>query len=507
MMKRILTILLMVVMVFTISACQPTPETPIVVQKDLERMVESAEAGGQPYTIPEMQDESALRDALGAPETYANTVEKEHIKIELNAQVIVPDHSSMPIVRVEAADFSQETARQLFDALCGGAKMFDTTGRRTKAELEEEILSLTRLRESEDYADDSDGQREINDWIEAARREYETAPETREDAVVEGTLYMIPEMDPKGNRVSEYMGIRAQNEARDMGFSVDNNNGLTEPIIYEYGTGWSGVSAGSYATMMFSKKDPAIVNDGRWYCEPLVPITDESVVPAEALSRLTITPAQARALVEKVLAGTNMEIRDISLANDYYDWSEDPNLTKETATYGYFFNCTRTVNGVPVAITNATINSDDYYAPSWLYEYCQILITDAGIIDFIWRSPHEVKETVVENAALLPFEEIIAIAESMLAVSYPKAVPGGTPPKHTTVRIERMELALQRVSEQNNIKDGLYIPVWSCYGSTVLEYVDGDIYDSADQSYKMHAECLLTINAVDGSIIDLSKGY
>ena len=56
-----------------------------------------------------------------------------------------------------------------------------------------------------------------------------------------------------------------------------------------------------------------------------------------------------------------------------------------------------------------------------------------------------------------------------------------------TIEIERIELGLMRVLEPDSLDTGVVVPVWDFYGKS------GETY--------------ITINAVDGSIIDRRVGY
>ncbi len=500
--KRALGILLCIIMAFSClsTACQPTPEEPIVANKDVARMAEQAETTGGEEIL-------SLVQQLETPKTwrYTGSNAKGNLTIEIDADIVVPDAHPIPIVRVESADFMQETVQQFFDFLCGGHEMYDQTQRRTKGEIEQGIILNKKLRNSEDYADDPDGQAMIDGWTAALEREYATAPEDKEVVPVDGTLYVIPLIDPMENTVGDYIGINAANAGQDIHFIVENNNDLTEPIIYEYGSGWSGLLVYRGANLRFSDNSNPFDAGGMWYSEPSIPIVDETIVPFEAYGRLRITPAKARAELEKLLKGTNMDISAIYLVSDYCSWNENPASSKKTANYGYEFLCTRRVNGVPCAITAEATNVGDRYAPSWAYEMFNVLITDDGIIELYWNSPHTVTETVVQRTELLPFSQISSIIEKMLAVNYPKENPY-TSFVSTTVRINRIELALQRVSEPNNIDAGLLVPVWSCYGSIRQAHASGRHSDSAEIG-RTYPECLLTVNAVDGSVIDLNKGY
>ena len=71
------------------------------------------------------------------------------------------------------------------------------------------------------------------------------------------------------------------------------------------------------------------------------------------------------------------------------------------------------------------------------------------------------------------------------------------------IELTRARLSLQRVMERNNFTSGLLIPVWNFYGRAVSAYASGETYDNAPYD----GGPLLSINAIDGSIIDLARGY
>ncbi len=71
-----------------------------------------------------------------------------------------------------------------------------------------------------------------------------------------------------------------------------------------------------------------------------------------------------------------------------------------------------------------------------------------------------------------------------------------------SLKIDRIALELQRVTEHNAIDRGMIIPVWNFYGSVEYEY-----NFEWSNSRNGLPESLLTINAVDGSVIDAWQGY
>ncbi len=70
-----------------------------------------------------------------------------------------------------------------------------------------------------------------------------------------------------------------------------------------------------------------------------------------------------------------------------------------------------------------------------------------------------------------------------------------------SLKIDRVALELQRVTEHNAIDRGMVIPVWNFYGSVEYEY-----NFEWDHDRNGLPKSLLTINAVDGSVIDAWQG-
>lgn len=143
---------------------------------------------------------------------------------------------------------------------------------------------------------------------------------------------------------------------------------------------------------------------------------------------------------------------------------------------------------------------------------------------------------------MLPFDQILKSYGSMMKVKYEPIVKEVMHGKITFEMTAReAQLVLLRIREQGGMpEDGLLIPVWIFYGNTVAtdetgdqRYFSGNIdslksistgntvvegqsgYSPFDAFYDMPATpedntklgIFLAINAIDGSIIDLDKGY
>ena len=80
------------------------------------------------------------------------------------------------------------------------------------------------------------------------------------------------------------------------------------------------------------------------------------------------------------------------------------------------------------------------------------------------------------------------------------------------VDIDDIELCLLRVREQNGDDTaGLLVPAWVFYGHNIAAGPTGDMsYDflgGVSKSWPEAPIILLAINAIDGSVIDMAKGY
>jgi len=161
----------------------------------------------------------------------------------------------------------------------------------------------------------------------------------------------------------------------------------------------------------------------------------------------------------------------------------------------------RNIDGVLLTQSSGTKNNMSIDGPgggaftkkSWGPEIITVSINDSGIVKFIYSSPIEITETVVENAAIKSFEDVRETFEKMMVVS--KAGTDTT----TVYDIDRVRLSYSRISEADSYDTGLIVPVWDFYGYHQLAW-EGIIINEGNTT-------ALAINAIDGSIIDPDLGY
>ena len=485
-MKKSFAILL-IVMLLAVTGCQKTPETPIVVGKNQEEMIEKAE---QP--LPTEKQELPLTERYETKEHLKKTITEMDGKliIEVDAEVSVPDAEEMPIVKITPANFSQEEIYSMIESLCGETPMYKGRSVYAKKEIAESLVMLNRELET---AGDPD---EVLAMIAEYEAEYETAPETIEDERSDGTLRENREELGDGTFLGTYtsaFGVEFPNKPygyRGKQYSVFNNSNQTEAIEYEDLNGKKQKRFPDYqASFEFCEEQRYLAASGDyWEAERRV-ITGADDMTAEELQKIVITPEEAIKKAEMFFAENG-----ISAAVDHV-------LFVDAEAPFYEINCTRTVNGANLTFGGEGTGGDGY-APYWVYERMQFWVSQDGLIYFVWRSPYEINEAVVENASLMSFSDIEDIFYKMMTTIYG---PAAKTEDQTVINVSRVNLRLQRIKSQDSYTEGLLIPVWCFYGEKQVDESVENPGMVAD--WERGYVPLLTINAVDGSVINPEEGY
>ncbi len=501
MMKRLLTVVISLILVLSIAACEPTPQKAVVAQKNQETMLGQAEKETADAAESEKPTASAgsLSAQYGIPGTYAYETQGAdgRLTIHVDAQVVVPDVSAMSIYRVRKAAFSQQTVDAFFDALCGDAQMVINSGQRTKEQLEDQIINVKKR--MADVKDNPDELKIAKDALASLERLLETAPETVEEQRADGTLQQMSETIPKLDLAVEgggsepvkseppetvyYTGLDAYEpdengtDGRGRTFNVQNRESSSVIFYTDFRNSAGGINFGS---------------------SPSLPILKDADVDEDMTTTVGMKPSDAGKMVQELLDKTNsgMVVDSVYLQDDEQKGNYD-GIVRDAERYAYKIYCVRAVDGIPCSnvIGGSKPVTGDMTAPFWLYEELVFLVNSEGIVSMEWLEPIKVTETVNEDAQLKPFSQIKEIFETMMRIQYePQAEY-----VELNFEINRVTLSLHRIVEQNDNDTGLLVPAWNFYGKLTNKTSDGQ-FEELGGSF-------MTINAVDGSVIDTQKGY
>ncbi len=525
-MKKI--VIASMVAVLMLSSCQATPEEPIVVGKDLQTMLDKA---------ADKEENSPYISKLGIPEHLIHEFNDGKVHVNIDAQITLPQTDTISVSRVAHGDFSQEQADTLWKTLLGDTPMYLRLNNvLTKAQIEQYILEQERIKSIPDEQLDEGGliKKEYAD-IEIAYYEelYASAPE--EISVTPVTSEFVEEEYSELGANSRYLQISATSydgittgPAQEFYIRTSNQlEGDIVPVVREDGSEYAADTISDYVLFNYRIHEKNDSSSPTGTVNVKIGLGHEQVYPEHAV-KPEFTYEQAIETVQDFIADIgatdylSVETQDVRV--DYLvemqtdilgsiNTSEAPTAEQllsgglNDAIVGtrYYVNASRMVDGVPVHSTYADVYlGGDAMSAFWPYENLQFTIEDGKFIDIWWRSPHAVTDTLVDQAAMLPFDEVIEIFEKMTYVTYAPS------PVDYAIDIDRMELSLMRITEQNNLDYGILVPVWTFYGSADWvnvpdEYKDvGGISGENGYAFDNNVEGkVMIINAIDGSLIDV----
>ena len=74
-----------------------------------------------------------------------------------------------------------------------------------------------------------------------------------------------------------------------------------------------------------------------------------------------------------------------------------------------------------------------------------------------------------------------------------------------TINVDRIELGLMRITDPATRSSGIVIPVWDFFGNVTTAFKNGEkSYSELDDD---PLNSVLAINAIDGTLVDRSRGY
>lgn len=151
---------------------------------------------------------------------------------------------------------------------------------------------------------------------------------------------------------------------------------------------------------------------------------------------------------------------------------------------------------------------------SWYLENILLDVGKDGVLRFAWTAPSTQPMVQQAQSTLLPFEEIASIADTML----PEVIVG---PKETPltkldqyngfdtrmdVDITKVSLSLMRIRDKGFLQ-GTIVPVWDFWGTSDWYDAEPNAYGYQEKGMNYEYQPMLTLNAVDGTVVDRQLGY
>ena len=138
----------------------------------------------------------------------------------------------------------------------------------------------------------------------------------------------------------------------------------------------------------------------------------------------------------------------------------------------------------------------------WPNERMSISVNGDGVAGFSWSNPVEQTNVVLENAALLPFDEIMGVFRKLIVAVNRETAANESYARSICMDVNRIALEYQRIVDPGAADGtGLLVPAWCFYGDMrVDEIVSGE---GTLAEWELGQPMLFaSINAIDGTLID-----
>jgi hypothetical protein len=486
--KTVASIILFLTIAFFITACQPTPEEAVIVGKGdgVSDLIQSSE----PSSSVTAKTDDALYTKLEVPQHWRleETALDGRLNIVADADIELPNVLQLPVATASLSGFSQEDLDKIAEVLGVKGATWTEAGVQTKEEIEAYLIErkadLAKLK-SANAANDSDAIQKAEESIAYNEQRYIDAPYESELKNIEFKISGIS----NGGLVG--VGFQGVTQLNDQPFYFNasgySNNGV-DRIYSNYGSvqaGFGGVGLDKPYNVSLTKEQAA-----EQASEIAEQLTDE-------LSLCYMTPA----------ATNQQEI--------FRNW-------------GWACVFMREINGCPTAYESTEIgySLDAMNAPV-TYEKMIIIMDDMGMVSLTWEIPMTIESIDNPDVSLLPFDKISQRALEQISQRYAdmvdenidsNGIDWGDP--GCTANITKVELGLMRIAKANS-NDYYYIPVWKFFID--LEHT-AEYYERTNSepllvnedennfiniiNYEYSLRCdVITVSALDGSVIDGQLGY
>lgn len=487
-----------------LSGCQATPEKGVVASKN-DGAFEAALTGKTSPTAASESEQPPAEEPTAAqePVVHEASFTTEMGDVPFHVLVTEPDiPGPMPVLRVRPQELTDETVRKVGQAFFGDGPVYEFTGERNKAELEQDLLEAKQQYADWEYrieqdptvdADDRDAVREnFEQTIAHLEEACAAAPETVEQKPLDWQFH-------DQSYFPDYYG------------SEDNG------ALYIQGLG---DYEGSSFQLSAVKRLGDDYKTQRLSVYRYIPEDEAALLRAASGSVSTAAPAvdrdaalaQAEALLAAMDIGPFAPVPDIALEaqGSYRDFG-DTAAVLMTPVY----------DGIPLTYHLGGFNpagkTDDAYATNYGYEELLFCFDEDGLYSFGWDDMHEVVETVNGDVQLLPFDEVLAAAEDQMRMLDMSAISTPIEGGRQQVEVTDVTLGLSRIRIKDSATDYYLTPTYTFYGAITLCDESGQPYQfpltdeqgdpTGETMILREVRELAVVNAVDGTAIDVHKGY
>ena len=479
-MVAILLACVMAMVCFT-TACQPTPESEAVVGKGDGALMDKINE-----TNLSTPDSSANAIIKVWKETFNSKDGKVNFVVDANVEI--PDVNNYPVLGVKPGDFSSEQIKAAATALLDGADFYSGKDLLTKSIIQDRIVQFQKSI-NEYKSQNKDGMydysiSELEDAIKRYQEQYDSATDELPHnppvyEFIDGMVNIYSDMNGNGIRT---LDVSDSGLYSNLTYITNRNYVITNDTI----------EIGKNVNNNLSYSDAKAVAD-KYLNAMGVDYMDVSYV---RVGRQVIGDQSSNGEFSVVVNDGDTSTNDTGNDDTKYNESIDP---------CYVFYYTRTINGVLTTYVNrhngtsvTGVDGAETYREPWKQEYIEIFVDKDGIAQLNWNSPTDFVCFESENVSILSLEDAKSLAKEKLQIMYNDYFHG----QNVVVYINEVKLGMTRIAVKGNDNQYMFVPTWDFFG-----YYTQDTLSEKQQVSEKNAYTMLTINAVDSSVIDRGLEY
>lgn len=487
-MRKKLILFTAMFMLIQLCACQPAPNSDVVISKN---------DGSFEETI------NSEPSSFIAPGSYSNSFKSidGSVAFEINADVVSPATIEFPIVKIRPHSITAEEAKAISIVLFGDSMLFERENGRalTRDEIEEKLILWNQLKSEnnlrEIFGEDPSRWEIEQETLDRFVSKYSSpavinsAPTKHEQTPCQWFFYPWEHYwGETAGTPTEYSGNKAIEATTTINgipycFTV-NNRDKNDYQIH-----------GIHVFIGSDLPDPDFIEKKR------------------VLSRLySGTKPSDQQLIEVKNTAETM-IANMGMGDWYIDSCEYESIVFSNAKtmYGVIVHAVPTYGKIPVTyqpqLTN--LKSENTYSSNYYYSEMSFEFSPEGtLIDFHMESPVDIIEISNPGVNVLEFATLMELGETNLklwdvnSVS-PYAVLSKEAAKYSgQIYIDEIRIGLSRVKIKDNNTDYYIVPSITLYARISVFDEKGNLYyDSYEDTGDNHIG-ILTINAIDGSLIN-----
>jgi beta-lactamase regulating signal transducer with metallopeptidase domain len=401
---------LLLLAVSVLTACQPTPETPVVIgrQEDVLAAVE-----------PVHPDDF---EPIEAPGHISEAHDLSYAKIIYDADVAIPETTAYPVTEVEKRVLTEDDVLSYIDLFAGSNYEMYFGWMLTK---DDYLALLTKV---EPYKGTERVTKQIIKYLQEL---YEKA--TNGDV---------------NRRISSLSDIPAEYAEHFPSVSIKTADGAISNFSWERDGNYFG-----YKRDDMTEACPASSVTNDQYTENMDGPVEHFRWKQPAEPDISQEDAYAVALRYRDAMGIDLELysaEPCSFITGYVD-----------KTTGWQFTFTRTISGLRTMDTIGTLGWRKETAPSygspWGEETLVMAVDKSGLFSLGWNGASVVSRTVADSAQLLDFDTIHQRITEQLGYNY--AYPAEENGNYE-IEVTQICLGISMISMENRMDIGEYLPTW-----------------------------------------------